>query len=180
MGEYHHQSDGDLGGLWRRIGRTPNRLLGVGFSAQGSETETRPYHLTDAARDARVAFVVVGVAGPQIGRAGPLGAAAGYETDRADVALGTPPHALVIARSTPFGPAMHPVNEERLTHEWVEADDPLRAGMTFYEGPNGGAVFATGSLLFALALTETDGAERLCANVLRRFIDPAPFVMPAT
>ncbi len=180
VGEYHHQSDGGLGGLWRRIGRAPNRLLGVGFSAQGSEAETRPYVLTTAARDPRVAFALDGVVGDEIGRAGPLGAAAGYETDRADVALGTPPHALVIARSTPFGPETHPVNEERLTHQWVEADDPLRADMTFYEGPNGGAVFATGSLLFALTLTEADGAARLCVNVLRRFADPAPFIMPTS
>ena len=177
-GEYVHQSDGRLGGLWRRIGRAPNRLLGVGFSAQGSEAETRPYVRTDAARDPRVAFLFEGVTATEIGRAGPLGAAAGYEVDRADVSLGTPPHALVVARSTPFGTLTEPVNEERLTHELVDADDPLRADMTFFEGPAGGAVFATSSLLFATALTESDGAERLCTNALRRFADPTPFVLP--
>src|SRR3546814_5319840 len=34
-GEYYHQLDGALGGLWRRNGRPPQRLVGVGFSSQG-------------------------------------------------------------------------------------------------------------------------------------------------
>ncbi len=34
-GEYHHGFNGELGGLWRRIGRPPNLLVGVGFVAQG-------------------------------------------------------------------------------------------------------------------------------------------------
>ena len=91
----------------------------------------------------------------------------------------TPSHAPVVARSTPFGPLTAPVNEERLTHELVDAVDPLRADMTFFEGPNGGAVFSTGSLLFAGALREAEGAGRVATNALRRFVDPAPFVPPA-
>lgn len=177
-GEYHHQSDGALGGLWRRLGRPPNQLVGVGFSAQGSEMETRAYVRTPAAGDARVAFLFEGVCEGEIGAAGPLGAAAGYELDRADVALGTPPHALVVARSLPFGPLTAPVNEERLTHEVLDAHDPLRADMTFFEGPAGGAVFAAGSLLFPGALTETDGAGRIVLNALRRMADPEPFELP--
>ncbi len=34
-GEAHHQLDGAYGGLWRRNGRPPQKLAGVGFSAQG-------------------------------------------------------------------------------------------------------------------------------------------------
>jgi hypothetical protein len=33
-GEYYH-ADGAYGGLWRRNGRPPQKLCGVGFSAQG-------------------------------------------------------------------------------------------------------------------------------------------------
>jgi N,N-dimethylformamidase len=34
-GKYHHQIDGQLGGLWRRNRRPPQALVGVGFSSQG-------------------------------------------------------------------------------------------------------------------------------------------------
>ena len=34
-GEAYHQLDGGYGGLWRRNGRPPQALVGVGFSAQG-------------------------------------------------------------------------------------------------------------------------------------------------
>ncbi len=35
-GEYHHQTDGQLGGLWRRNRRPPQMLVGVGFSCQAA------------------------------------------------------------------------------------------------------------------------------------------------
>lgn len=177
-GEYHHQSDGAPGGIWRRLGRPPNRLVGVGYTAQGGTDVSRPYRRTAAAADPRAAFLFEGVSGPLIGAEGPTGAAAGYELDRADTRLGTPPHALVVARSLPFDGQLSPVNEERLTHTLVDAVDPLRADMTFFEGPNGGAVFATGSIMFAGRLAEADGAGRVAANALRRFADPAPFALP--
>lgn len=34
-GEAYHQLDGACGGLWRRLGRSPQALAGVGFSSQG-------------------------------------------------------------------------------------------------------------------------------------------------
>ena len=108
-----------------------------------------------------------------------LPAAAGYELDRADVRLGTPPHAVAVARSEPFGDALAPVNEERLTHTVLDADDPLRADLTFFETPAGGAVLSTGSVYFATSLGEDNGGGRLIGNALRRFLDPAPFVLPA-
>ena len=177
-GEYHHQSDGRLGGLWRRLGRSPNRLVGIGFSAQGDERESRPYVPTAAADDPRAAFLFDGVTAPVLGAAGPLGAAAGYELDRADPALGTPPHALVVARADGFGPLTVPVNEERLTGELHEAAEPLGADMTFFEGPAGGAVLSMGSILFAGALGEDAGAGRLATNAIRRFMQPEPFRVP--
>ncbi len=177
-GEYHHQADGLRGGTWRQLGRTPNTLVGVGYSAQGDMAPTKPFARTDGANSPRVAFLFDGVAQGEIGREGTTGAAGGYELDRADAALGTPPHALVIARTTPFDDGLHPVNEERLTHTLLAATDPLRADMVFFEGPEGGAVLSTGSVLFAGRLDERDGAGRLMTNALRRFADPTPFVMP--
>ena len=177
-GEYHHQSDGRLGGLWRRLGRPPNRIVGVGFSAQGNEAESRPYTPTEAARDPRAAFLFDGVTESVLGASGPLGAAAGYELDRADTALGTPPHALVVARADGFGALTVPVHEERLTGELHDVADPLRADLTFFEGPNGGAVLSAGSILFAGSLGEEAGAGRLMTNALQRFVRAEPFRIP--
>jgi N,N-dimethylformamidase len=178
-GEYHHQADGRRGGTWRQLGRTPNTLVGVGYSAQGDMTPTQPYVRTMAAHDPRAAFLFEGVAKGDFGWQGPTGAAGGYELDRADPALGTPPHALVIARTQPFIEGVFPVNEERLTHTLLAACDPLRADLVFFEGPNGGAILSTGSVLFAGRLDEHDGAGQLITNALRRFLDPLPFVIPA-
>lgn len=176
-GEYVHQSDGALGGLWRRLGRPPNRLVGIGYSAQGSEDDACGYLRTEAAADARARFLFEGVTAPVIGAQGPTGGAVGYELDRADPALGTPPHTLVVARSQPVE-GYGPVNEERLTDRLLTAHDPLRADMTFFEGPNGGAVFAVGSVLFAGSLDEADGAARIATNCLTRFADAQPFAPP--
>lgn len=178
-GEYHHQSDGALGGLWRRLGRPPNRLVGIGYSAQGDMAPSAPYQRMPDAEDPRAAFVFAGVdPAARIGEAGPFGAAAGYELDRADTALGTPAHALVLARSAPMEIGLAPVNEERLTHTVLDAVDPLRADMTFFEGPNGGAVFSVGSVMFAGVLETDAAAHRVAANVLARFADPTPFPPP--
>jgi N,N-dimethylformamidase len=178
-GQYHHQSDGEMGGLWRRLGRPPNRLVGVGYSAQAdNERTSKPYVRTREAEDPRVSFLFEGVTADRIGGATSLGAAGGYELDRADRGLGTPAHALVVARTEEFGSEVFPVNEERLTHTRLDATDPLRADLTFFEGPCGGAVLATGSFLFAGALGEQGGAGRMMGNALKRFVDPEPFELP--
>lgn len=178
-GEYYHQSDGALGGLWRRLGRAPNRLVGVGYSAQGDTAPSAPYQRTASAHDTRVAFAFEGVdPDALLGAEGPFGPAAGYELDRADLSLGTPPHALVVARSAPLETGLFPVNEERLTHTVLDSTDPLRADMTFFETPAGGAVFSAGSVMLA-GVIETDPAlRRVVTNVAARFADPAPFSMP--
>jgi N,N-dimethylformamidase len=58
----------------------------------------------------------------------------------------------------------------------------LRADMTFFETPAGGAVFATGSIGFAAALAHSGYANdvhRIASNVLDRFLDVTPFAMPS-
>jgi N,N-dimethylformamidase len=54
--------------------------------------------------------------------------------------------------------------------------------MVFFETPNGGAVFSTGSIAYAGSLSANgydNNIARLTTNVLRRFADPAPFAGPA-
>jgi N,N-dimethylformamidase len=185
VGEYHHQFDGTLGGLWRRVGRTPQSLVGVGFSAQG-HYRGYPYTWLPAIHDPRVAFMREGLAavpGQKFGERGLMGGgAAGHELDRADVRLGTPHHALVVAKGVVTDPDFQPVNEERLGHEWPGTHEELiRSDITFFEAPRGGAVFSVGSMDFIGAMP-IDGYSNACAklveNVVRRFSDPAPFAVP--
>jgi N,N-dimethylformamidase len=184
-GEYYHQFDGTLAGLWRRVGRTPQSLVGIGFSTQG-HYKGYPYHWLDGINDPRAAFMREGlgaVPGEKFGERGFMGGgAAGHELDRIDYKLGTPLHALVVARAVVTDPGYHPVNEERLSIEWPGThEDIIRSDITFFEAANGGAVFSVGSMNFIGALP-VDGYDNACAklieNVVRRFADPAPFPPP--
>lgn len=57
----------------------------------------------------------------------------------------------------------------------------IRADMTFFETPAGGAVFSNGSITFCGSLLsdqEHNDVSRLTHNVIDRFLDPKPFSMP--
>ena len=141
-----------------------------------------PYVRTEASRDPRAAFIFEGVDDDVIGDFGLSGGgAAGLELDAADPALGTPPHALVLASS------------ERHTDLYLmtpeDLNDPvpglsgteaeiIRSDMVFFEAPNGGAVFSTGSIAWAGSLSHSgydNNVARITTNVLRRFVDDLPF-----
>jgi N,N-dimethylformamidase len=89
--------------MWRRMGHAPQSVAGTGMTAQGFDRSTF-YERTAASFDPRAAFIFEGVgAEERIGDFGRLGGgAAGWEIDRADPALGTPPHALVVAIAGDF------------------------------------------------------------------------------
>lgn len=181
-GEYYHQFTGEYGGLWRRIGRPPNQLVGIGFAAQGFDGGTY-YELQDGARDARAAFILEGLEeGPHIGTYGTqAGGAAGEEIDRWDPELGSPAHALVIASSREHRPGMLRTIEEVHMTGSNGSDDDVRADITFFETPSGGAVFSTGSISYAGSLSPNDyqnDIARLTGNVLKRFLDSEPFTFP--
>lgn len=179
-GEYYHAFDGSYGGLWRRNGRPPNRLVGVGFSSQGNY-EGSYYRRQPGSFDPRAAFIFEGVGpGELIGDFGFFGGgAAGFEVDRADPELGTPPHALVLASSEGHGPMFRLVNEEMLRQFPDRPDSEiLRADLVFFETPNGGAVFSVGSITYIGSLPYNgyrNNVATITTNVLRRFVDPTPF-----
>ncbi len=181
-GEYYHQFTGEYGGLWRRLGRAPNKLVGVGFAAQGFDGGTY-YRLGEGARDPRVRFMMEGVQSRElIGNHGTQGGgAAGEEIDRFDTALGSPQHAIVIASSENHRPGMLRTKEEFLMTVPDPRDNEVRADMTFFETPLGGAVFSAGSISYAGSLS-TNGYNndiaRLTRNVLQRFDNPSPFEFP--
>ncbi len=182
-GEYYHSFTGEYGGLWRRMGRPPNHLVGIGFAAQGFDGGTY-YRLRPGASSERAGFIMEGVVAQDIiGNHGSQGGgAAGEEIDRWDPSLGSPAHALILASSERHGPNMLRVKEEFQATEHPDPKDPnVRADMVFFETPAGGAVFSTGSISFAGALATDDydnDIARITGNVLARFSDPKPFAYP--
>jgi N,N-dimethylformamidase len=51
--------------------------------------------------------------------------------------------------------------------------------MVFYETPNGGAVWSSSSIAWAGSLSHNrynNNVSRITNNVLKRFVDPKPFV----
>jgi N,N-dimethylformamidase len=175
-GEYHHALDGAYGGLWRHNGRPPQMLAGVGFSAQGL-FEGSYYRRLPASKDPRVAWIMDGVEDEIIGDFGLSGGgAAGFELDRADRLLGTPHNAVVIASSEKHQDHFVTVPEEVLglysTVPGVPKEQLVRADMTYFDAPNGGAVFSTGSITFCGSLPYNNydnNVSRILFNVLNRF-----------
>ena len=181
-GEYYHSFTGEYGGLWRHQGDSaPQAIAGVGFVAEGFDISSY-YRRRPESNDPRVAFMFEGVEDEILGDFGYHGeGAAGNELDRAEVALGTPPHALVVASSENHTDLYVLVNEEVIVNHpgmTGSESDLVRADMTFYETPNGGAVFATGSICYCASLPWNDydnNIARLTTNVLRRFADAKAF-----
>jgi N,N-dimethylformamidase len=57
----------------------------------------------------------------------------------------------------------------------------VRADMTFFETPGGGAVFSVGSIAWGASLPHNgyeNNVARVSENVLRRFLADQPFLMP--
>ena len=181
-GELHHSTTGEAGSLWRFRGRAPQRLLGVGFSAYGDDA-SRPYTRQPDSSNPRAAFIFAGVSDNEIiGDFGlVMGGAGGYETDRADLALGTPPHALVLATTAGFSDNYEPVIEEVLvpdSRHGAGEGATVKGDMVFFEGPKGGAVFSTGSIAWCGSLSHNrydNNVSRITENVLRRFDSSEPF-----
>ncbi|MCZ7598257.1 MAG: hypothetical protein M5U09_11765 [Gammaproteobacteria bacterium] len=113
------------------------------------------------------------------------GGAAGIELDAADVALGTPPHALVVACSERHSDLYLVTPEDMLDPVpglGGSESELIRADVVFFETPAGGAVFSTGSIAWAGSMAWNgyrNDVARLTANVLQRFLDPRPFITPA-
>ena len=176
-GELSHSFSGEPGGLWRWRGKPPQQLVGVGFSAQGFDTSS-PYRRQPDSHDPRAAFIFDGVDDEVIGDFGSLvmrHGAAGFELDRYDERLGTPAHALLLATSFGHSDSYQHVIEEVLISNSMQGgtvDPRVHADLVFFEYPDGGAVFSTGSIAWCGALSHNEydnNVSRITANVLRQF-----------
>ena len=176
-GEAHLAATGELGGIWRYRGHSPQSWLGVGFTAQGLGAG-RPYQRQPAGFEPRASWVFDGVGADELIGDFPClvnsYGAAGFEIDRYDPALGGR-DALVLASATGFSDSYQHVTEEILvtTSEEGGTTSPLvRADMTLLEYPNGGAVFSTGSISWIGCLSYNgydNNVSQVTKNVLDRF-----------
>ena len=182
-GEYYHSTTGELGGIWRNRGKAPQKLVGVGFAAQGFDKNS-PYHRKEGSFDPRTAFIFEGVGEDEV-----IGdfkspvlnyGAAGDEIDRLDYGLGTPPHALLLASSSGHSDCYQQTVEEAVmidSRHGGSVSSKVRADMVYFECPNGGAVFSVGSISWNGALSYNDydnNVSRITENVLKRFVSDEP------
>ena len=169
----------DHGLLWQ-ANRPPNPVVGIGMDGN-LHCRGVPYIRQADADDPRAAFIFEGVEEQRIGDFGLYpGGAAGFEVDAYRPEWGSPSHALVLASSGPFEyPFLMPngtaAEEYRINYRMPRAD------MVFFETGNGGAVFSVGSMAWVFSLNHNqyrNCVAGITLNVLRRFLDPEPFVPP--
>jgi len=176
-GEYYNAFDGTYGGLWRRNGRAPQVLSGVGFTSQGDHFGA-PYRRTDESYNSEVSWIFDGITDEIIGDFGLSGGgAAGFELDRADINLGTPLNATIIASSEGHDTSFVLVPEDILTHHdtWPHkpVEELIRADIVYFDTPNGGGVFSVGSITFCGSLPHNNcdnNISTMIDNVIRRFL----------
>jgi N,N-dimethylformamidase len=185
-GEYCHQSDGKLGGMWRFLGRDMAAVSGTSMVAQGFDVSTY-FKRTPESDDPRVAWAFDGIEyDERLGDFGLVGGgAAGAELDNVDTTLGSPPHTLLVATSAGLHTdAYLTVTELILTNApgHTGTQHPrIRADMAFHETPNGGGVWSFSSISYCGSLSHNNydnNISKLTANVLERFAQDGPLPAP--
>ena len=172
-GNYYNAFDGNYGGLWRRNGRAPQELVGIGFAAQG-EFFGDPYRRVTT--DPEFDWVFEGIQGDIIGDFGYSGnGAAGFELDHMDERIGTPDNAILLARSVTREHGFMLVPEEQLTHltnlTGGSEAEAKHADMIYCTYPGGGSVFASGSITFCGSLpwnNYNNNISRILQNVFEK------------
>ena len=179
-GEHYMVSNGERGGLWRGRGRAPQKILGTGFTSEGMD-ESKPYRKMPDAESPAASWIFDGIEGDIIGDEGlGIGGAAGIEFDRYDLALGTPPHTLILASSEGHSDNFPLVVEDILCNYpgmGGTQDHRVRADMTYFTTPNEGAVWSASSIAWGQALPINDcdnNASKVTANVLNAFMKARP------
>lgn len=173
-GEGYLATTGERSGLWRNRGRAPQKLVGVGFSTEGMD-RAEPFERMPDSFHKRAAWIFDGIGEEElIGDFGlALGGAAGVELDRYELALGTPPHTLLLAASIDHTDN-YPLVSEEITYAFPgrggSQDPQVRGDMIFFTTANHGAVFAAGSIGWSQALP-CKGGENNVATVMRNVLD---------
>ncbi len=184
-GEYCNAFDGKHGGAWRIRGRPMSNLLGVTFTSFGLTQSSYYRRAPDSELD-ECQWIFEGVGSDEvIGNFGLIGGgAAGLELDRADLELGTPHRAYLLAHSEGHSDIFVPVTEEityssrgQLLTGTGETNPKIRADMIYYKTPNNGAVFSVGSMAWCGSLSHNgydNNVSRITKNVIDKFVVDTP------
>jgi N,N-dimethylformamidase len=180
-GEHYIGFTGEMGGLWRNRGRAPQKIVGVGFIAQGQDVSSYYRRKPDSFAPGG-AWVFEGIGEDElIGDFGMCGGgAAGLELDWYEPRLGSPAHAYLLASSEGHTNAMLEVRENFGTTMPAHGGDEqpnVRADLVYFTTPNEGGVFSTGSIAWCGSLSHNEydnNVSRITENVLRRFSADGP------
>lgn len=179
-GELRLSSSGEKGGLWRNLGRAPQRLLGVGMSSEGFDYSVPYTRMPDSYAPA-TSFIFEGVDDEQFGAYGLMGGgAAGAEMDRLDIELGSPSDTFLLATSA----GRHSDNYQEASEDLFETppttggsqSQAVRSDVVYFPLDGGGGVFSVGSIAWTGALSHNDydnDIARITGNVLRHFVTDA-------
>jgi N,N-dimethylformamidase len=175
-GETEHQTDGRPGGLWRSLGRPPNKLVGIGFSAHGYSGDGAYVAMDglDLTRlPPRLAAVIREIGSRRFG-------IAGLELDCHDVELGTPGETVILAKAVDM-PAGYVPAIEMFGALDAFLPDPAKSLPAAVKGdivlgrlPGGGQFFSVGSIRWTSGLLEPGDphfVRRVTEAVLRDFLD---------
>ena len=180
-GEGYLTSTGQKSGLWRSRGRAPQKIVGLGFTAEGMD-ESQPFERMPDSFHKRAAWIFDGIGDEElIGDFGlAAGGAGGIELDRYELGLGTPPHTLLVA-STSNHSDNYPLVSEEVTYAFPgrggTQDAQVRGDMIWFTTPQDGACFAAGSIAWSQALPCKGGENnvaRIMRNVLNAFLTDGP------
>ncbi|MDA9234041.1 hypothetical protein N9O80_02300 [Candidatus Pelagibacter sp.] len=177
-GESYNAFDGTYGGLWRRIGRAPQELVGIGFTAQGN-FYGHPYERK--CFDSKYDWVFEGIKDNKIGDFGYSGnGAAGFELDHIDSHLTSTKDITLLAQSKASKDPKENfvlVPESQLTHlsniKHLPEEEILQADMVYFKVPGGGSVFSTGSITFCGSLPWNNfdnNISKLLENIIKKSI----------
>ncbi|KQZ19127.1 N,N-dimethylformamidase large subunit [Mesorhizobium sp. Root552] len=181
-GEYYHQSNGELGGMWRFRGRYLHSVAGVGMSSEGFDISSY-FTRTKDSLDPRVSWAFKGIDyDEKLGNFGLVGGgAAGLELDIVDTMLGSPPHTLAVATSAGRHTEAYLLVTEDFGFNQQGLDGTVhprvRGDIAFHETPNGGGCFSFSSIAFCGSLPWNDcknNISTLVKNVLDRFSKDGP------
>jgi N,N-dimethylformamidase len=171
-GEFFHAFDGCYGGLWLKNDRPPQRLTGIGMSAQGP-FDASFYRRTPASYDPSVAWLFEGIDEEIIGDFGLSGGgAAGFELDCVDAGLGTPPSTIVLARSEAHSEEYSCVPEkvwdpDLHTRSWQKTQ--IKADLCLVPKPDGNYILSVGSIMFCGSLP-ANGYDNNISKLLENFV----------
>ena len=173
-GEGYLTCTGERSGLWRSRGRAPQKIVGIGFTSEGMD-ESQPFERMPDSFHRRANWIFKGIGENElIGDFGlGLDGAAGIEIDRYDLALGTPPHALLLASSHGHSDN-YPLVSEEITYAFPgrggTQDSQVRADIVFFNTSHNGACLSIGSIAWSSALPINNGDNNV-GQLMRNVID---------